>query len=98
MIFLFPARGNFRSNVGEMIVLNGRGATPPEPMKSRSGHLLTTARSPMRAGLNVELTKERLEITKDIPLAQVVDWMTWKNFNESSNCGSRFEKTPKEER
>jgi ABC-type nitrate/sulfonate/bicarbonate transport system substrate-binding protein len=25
-------------------------------------------------GLNVELTKERLKITKDIPLSQVVDW------------------------
>jgi hypothetical protein len=25
-------------------------------------------------GLNVELTKERLKITKDVPLSQVVDW------------------------
>lgn len=25
-------------------------------------------------GLNVELTKERLKITKDIPLSEVVDW------------------------
>lgn len=24
--------------------------------------------------LNVELTKERLKVTKDIPLSQVVDW------------------------
>jgi hypothetical protein len=25
-------------------------------------------------GLNVELTKERLKITKDIPISRVVDW------------------------
>jgi ABC-type nitrate/sulfonate/bicarbonate transport system substrate-binding protein len=31
-------------------------------------------------GLNVELTKERLKITKDIPLHQVVDWSLMKEL------------------
>ena len=31
-------------------------------------------------GLNVELTKERLKITKDVPLSQVVDWSLMKEL------------------
>ena len=35
-------------------------------------------------GLNLELTKERLKITKDVPLSQVVDWGLMKELKSDS--------------